>query len=102
MQFGQEKCAYLMIEKGKIKSDGKNIVINQLILNQLEEGDTYKYLGMDENISYNGKLNKERITTEYFSRIKKIWKSKLSAFNKSIAHNMFAVPILTPTYGILD
>ena len=27
MQFGQEKCAYLMIEKGKIKSDGKNIVI---------------------------------------------------------------------------
>ena len=77
-------------------------MINQLKLNQLEEGDTYKYLGMDENISYNGKLNKERITTEYFSRIKKIWKSKLSAFNKSIAHNMFAVPILTPTYGILD
>jgi len=50
MQFGQEKCAYLVIEKGKTKSDGKNIVINQLKLNQLEEGDTYKYLGMDKNI----------------------------------------------------
>ena len=27
---------------------------------------------------------------------------ELSAFNKQIAHNCFAVPVLTPTFGILD
>ena len=31
-----------------------------------------------------------------------MWKSKPSVFNKIIAHNMFVVPLLKPTYGILD
>jgi hypothetical protein len=26
----------------------------------------------------------------------------LSAFNKTISHNAFAVPVLVPTFGILD
>ena len=63
---------------------------------------SYKYLGQDENISYVGKVNKENVIKEYLTRAKKIWKSNLSAFNKSIVHNMFAVPVLTPTFGILD
>ena len=32
----------------------------------------------------------------------KISKSELNAINKSIAHNRFAIPIITPTIGILD
>ena len=58
------------------------------------EGECYKYLGQDEN--------KERVSKEYFPRIRKIWKSKLLVFNKTIAHGMFAIPVLKPTYGILD
>ena len=34
--------------------------------------------------------------------MKKIWTSELSAYNKHIAHNAFAVPVLIPTFGILD
>ena len=68
----------------------------------MDEGEYYKYLGQDENISYVRTVNKERVSKEYFARVRKIWKSKLSAFNKTIAHNMFAVPVLKPTYGILD
>ena len=52
--------------------------------------------------SYVGTVNKERVCKEYFTRVRKIWKSELSAFSKTIAHNMFAVPVLKPTYGILD
>ena len=61
---------------------------------QVGEGECYKYLGQDEN--------KERVSKEYFPRIRKIWKSKLLVFNKTIAHSMFAIPVLKPTYGILD
>ena len=35
-------------------------------------------------------------------RLKKIWTSELSAVNKCIAHNSFAVPVLLPTFGILQ
>ena len=31
-----------------------------------------------------------------------MWFSELSDFNKVIANNSFAVPIITPTIGIID
>ena len=34
--------------------------------------------------------------------MKKIWTSELSAYNKHIARNAFAVPVLIPTFGLLD
>ena len=102
MTFGQDKCAYLIIEKGKIKTTGKDLTMNNVTLKEIEQNNSYKYLGQDENISYVGDMNKNRVSSEYFTRVKKIWKSNLSAFNKMTAHNMFAVAVLTPTYGILD
>ena len=34
--------------------------------------------------------------------MQKIWSSELSAHNKHLAHNTFALPVLTPTFGILN
>ena len=73
-----------------------------LKISELQDIDSYKYLGADECVAYRGTLNKDRVVKEYIKRIRKIWKSELSARNKVIAHNSFAVPILTPTFGILD
>ena len=39
---------------------------------------------------------------EYIRRIKKIWESELSDYNKHVAHNAFAVPVLVPTFGLLN
>ena len=68
----------------------------------MKEGDTYKYLGIDENISYVGPINKHRITKEYYHRIKKILNTELSSFNKEIAHNTFTVPVFITSVGIVD
>ena len=102
MKFGESKCAYINIEKGQRKSLGKNQTINDLTLTELPEGDSYRYLGQDESVSIDGALNKERVTSEYYKRVRKIWNSELYAHNKMIAHNIFANPILTPTFGILN
>ena len=102
MQFEEDKCAYLQTEKGKVIQNLKPISINGSTIKPIEEGDNYKYLGIDENISYNGPINKERVTTEYINRVRKIWNSQLSDFNNAVAHNEFAVPTLTSTVGILD
>ena len=102
MEFGTDKCAYLYIEKGRRKTLKTTIDINGLQLNELAEGDTYKYLGQDEAVGFNSPLNKEKVCKEYFRRVRKIWHSELYAKNKIIAHNIFAVPVLSPTFGILN
>ena len=102
MEFGADKCAYMNVERGMRTPLNETISVNGLELQELEDGDSYKYLGQDENIQYEGKLNKERVITEYFRRVRKIWNSELFAKNKVLAHNTFAVPVLTPTFAILN
>ena len=101
MDFGTDKCAYLKIEKGTIVSDAEPLIMNNLTIKSVKEGDTYKYLGIDENISYHGPINKERVSKEYFTQARKIWSSELRTY-KVIAHNAFPVPVLIPTIGALD
>ena len=40
-----------------------------------------------------------RVTKEYLIRVRKIGISELSAYNKVMTHNSFAVPVVVPTYG---
>ena len=47
MQFGEDKYAYLQIEKGKAMQNLKPISINDFTIKSIEEGDNYKYLGID-------------------------------------------------------
>ena len=102
MKFGESKCTYMVIERGEIIEQVKPIVMNDVTINPMKTDECYKYLGQDENISYVGPINKDRVTKVYTKRMKKIWTSELSAYNKHIAHNAFAVPVLIPTFGILD
>ena len=80
MSFGADKCAYMSIQNGKRHVRGETIHMNGLELNELEVGESYKYLGQDEDISYKGELNKEKVMKEYYRRVRKIWKSELSTF----------------------
>ena len=35
-------------------------------------------------------------------RVKKIWSSEIPDFNKTVAHNTFATPVIAPTVGVID
>ena len=102
MELGNDKCAYNYIERGKRNTLGEKFGINDIELNEVECVEKYKHLGQDENIVYDNVLNKGRVLHEYFRRIRKIWSSELFSNNKTIAHNIFAIPIITPTIGILN
>ena len=102
MKFGESKCSYLMIERGKQKCTTEKLEMNGTKIQSIKKDVTYKYLGVDKNVSYNGSLNKDRIQREYLKRVRKLWRSELSGYNKYIAHNAFALPVLTSTFGILD
>ena len=102
MTFGLAKCAYIYIKRGKGKSLGKKIHINGIEISGLEEGDIYKYLGVDEDIGFDGSLNKDKIRKEFLRRKRKIWKSELYSRNKVTEYNTFALPVLTTSVGVLD
>ena len=65
MVYGESKCAFLAIDKGKIVESHDVIVMNGVAIKPLKAGDSYKYLGQDENIGCVGPLNKAHVTAEY-------------------------------------
>ena len=89
-EFGKDKCACIKIEKKKKNTTKSPIEINGLIIKPIQGGKSYRYLGQDINVAYVGTFNKQRVSSE------------LSAFNKKIAHNTFATPVITQTIGILE
>ena len=58
MNFCEEKCAYMRIEKGKVVDNSNPIVMSNLTIKPILSGDNYCYLGIDENIVYSGTINK--------------------------------------------
>ena len=48
------------VESGKLIKNTEDLKMNSLNIKPIEDGDRYKYLGIDENIGYVGTVNKER------------------------------------------
>ena len=57
MKFGKDKCAYIKIEKGK-NTTTTPIETNGLTIKPIQEGESFRYLGQDENIAYEEAINK--------------------------------------------
>ena len=77
MEFGIEKCAMLVIEKGKIvKSVGIELPDDKAI-KSLQEGESYKYLGILEAERFLGVEIKLKVSKEHFSKLKKSSKVKI-------------------------
>ena len=74
MEFGMEKFAMLVIEKGKIV----NLVG---IEKSLQEGESYNDLGILGADRFLGEEMKLKVPKEYFRRLKKVLKSKLNGGN---------------------
>ena len=102
MKFGEDECAYLQIERGKIVQNEEPIYSNQLAIKPVKVGDCYRYLGVDENIEFVEPINKHRILKECTNRVQKIWSPELSDYNKVRAYNCFAILIITPTVRIVN
>ena len=94
MEFGIEKCAMLVMETGKIV---KSVVIelpDGKVIKSLQEGESYKYLGIleaDKVLKEKIKLN---VSKEYIRSLRKVLKSKLNGGNLVCGVNTWAVSLL--------
>ena len=94
MEFGIEKSAMLVMEKGKIvKSVGIELPDGKVI-KSLQEGESYKYLGILEADKYLEEKMKLNVSKEYVKRIRKILKSKLNCGNLVHGVNTWVVYLL--------
>ena len=94
MEFGIEKCAMLVMEKGKIvKSVGIELPGGKVI-KSLQEGENYKYLGIFEVDKFLEEKMKLIVLKEYIRRLRKVLKSKLNGRNLVCGVNTWAVSLL--------
>ena len=64
MEFGLEKCAKIAFKRGKLVHS-KNLVIDiKRAIQELEQGKTYKYLGIEESEGTQHQQMKERLKQE--------------------------------------
>ena len=72
MEFGIEKCAMLVMEKGKIvKSVGIELPDSKVI-KSLQEGESYKYLGILKAVKFLEEKMKLNVLKEYIGRLRKV------------------------------
>jgi len=68
----------------------------------LEENQTYKYLGIQQNYRINQTHLKVQFRDKYINRLKLVLKIELNAKNKTTAINSWATPVLAYIFGVID
>ena len=94
MEFGIEKCAMLVMEKGKVVTSVGIELPNGKVIKPLQEGESYKYLGILETDKFLEEKMKLNVSKEYIRRLRKVLKSKLNGGNLVRGVNTWAVSLL--------
>ena len=102
IESGLDKCAKASFKRGK-KVSAEGIPLNDnKVIQDLDQAETYKYLGMEEGEGVQHHKMKVKIRKEYKRKIKLVLKSELNARNKIVAINTLAVPVILYSCGVID
>jgi len=100
MNFGFDKCAVLVINRGRaVESD--DLVLPGGTIEALPLTSSYKYLGVLEASDFQHQEVKSTIITTYKQCLRAILQSKLNGHNQIIAINGLAIPAVRYTAGII-
>ena len=91
MEFGLDKCAKLVFKEGRLVHLQNLVIGINREIQELEQGKTYKYFGIEEIEGILQQL-KVNLKTQYTSRLSVILKSELNAKNKITAIGALTIP----------
>ena len=94
MEFGIEKCATLVMEKGKIVKSVSRELPDGNVIKSLQEHKSYKYLGILEVGKFLEEKMKLNVSKEYIRMLRKVFKSKLNGGNLVRGVNAWALSLL--------
>ena len=95
MEFGLDKCAKATFKKGKLTETSSIKLDINTTIKELEQEESYKYLGINEGDGIQHSQMKEKIRKEYYRRVRLVLKSELNAANRIQAITTLAVPVVT-------
>ena len=75
MEFGIEMCPTSVMEKGKIVNSVGIELPDGKVIKLLQEGESYKYLGILEADQFLEEKMKFNVSKEYIRRLRKVLKS---------------------------
>ena len=81
-------------ERGKLASTGNIVMNDDTEVQELDQEEVYKYLGVDENDGIQHSKMKEKIRKEYNRRVRLILRTELNGRNKAEAINSLGVPVI--------
>ena len=81
-------------ERGKLASTGNIVMNDDTEVQELDQEEVYKYLGVDENDGIQHSKMKEKIRKEYNRRVRLILRTELNGINKAEAINSLGVPVI--------
>ncbi|XP_067950319.1 uncharacterized protein [Watersipora subatra] len=102
MELGLDKCATITMIKGKLTGRGSIMLPNETEIHELEDNESYKYLGAMEADDIKQSEMKAKIKKEYIHRLMKALKLKLTAGNLITAINTWAVSLYRYGAGIIQ
>ena len=101
MVFGVEKCAVLVLKRGKmVRTEGIELPDEKRMREVSLDG--YKYLGVLQLDSIMNREMKEKVKSEYIRRVKRLLRSKLNGGNVKAGMNTWTVGIIRYVAGVLD
>ena len=71
-------------------------------IQELDQEEVYKYLGLDESDGIQHSKMKEKIRKECNRRVRLVLRTELKGRNKIEAINSLAVPVVQYSFGIID
>lgn len=101
LEFGLTKCKMLVVERGKWSDEILTETLNGQTLDNLRDGETYKYLGLQQNTRIEHTKVKELLKNQYKNRLTLVLNTKLNSKNLFKAINSFVIPTLTYSFGII-
>ena len=94
LEFGIQKCAMLILKRGKsVETEAIQLQDNNFI-RSLEYAENYKYLGVLQGNDVKCNEMKKIVGKEYKRRVRKILETKLNGKNLMSAMNIWAVPFI--------
>ena len=73
-----------------------------IVIKELQQEDSYKYLGINEADGIQHVKMKEKIRREYYRNVRLILKSELNAIDRIAAINSLAVPVIAYNTNVIN
>lgn len=102
MELGMDKCAVLHAERGRAVASADMALIDAVtIIPAIKPAQSYKYLGFQQGLDINERENKDKVRNEFFRRTSIVLRTYLNSKNKITALNIWAMPVLGNSFGVL-